>query len=80
MINSIIGLFGRRKNESIEFKTCNNNNIQDFDYAYTNYKKPYVNKINDDYSIITNKNQINKLEGSYPIYTHIFDCEAVELH
>jgi len=80
MINSIIGLFGRRKNESVEFKTCNNNNIEDFDYAYTNFKKPYVNKINDDYSIITNKNQINKLEGSYPIYTQILDCEAVELH
>lgn len=80
MINSIIGLFGRRKNESIEFKICDNLNLKDFDYVYTNYKKPYINKMNDDYTIITNKNQINKLEGSYPIYAQILDCEAVELH
>ena len=34
----------------------------------------------DDYSIITNNKQINKLECSYPIYAQILDCEAVELH
>jgi hypothetical protein len=79
-VNSLIGMFGRRDHSFIDHKICLKDNIQDMDEVYSNYKRPFVNDINDDYCIVTEKNSIDKLESSYPIYSQILDCEAIELH
>jgi len=78
--NSLIGLFGRRDNCYIDSLVCDKKNLKDFDYAYTSFQQPYINNVSDDYAIATQQVQIDKLEGAYPIYAQILDCEALELH
>jgi len=79
-VNSLIGMFGRTKNSFIQNEVCLKDNIEDFDAVYTKFQRPFINDINQDYSIITNKVNIDKMESAYPIYAQVLDCEAIELY
>jgi tRNA A37 threonylcarbamoyladenosine biosynthesis protein TsaE len=79
-VNAFIGMMGKRENSFIEHRVCVNDNLEDFDYAYTQFQKPFVNEINETYSTITSKTEIDKLENAYPVYAQILDCEAIELY
>jgi hypothetical protein len=79
-INSMVGLFGRRKNKFIEHRICNGKDIDDIACAYHDLTKPYINKINPDLVSITGEVSIQKLESYFPIHLQILDCEAIELH
>jgi hypothetical protein len=79
-VNSLIGLFGRRKNSFIQHKICNRNDIDDIGCVYEEFHKPLMNNINDDIIAITGEVNINKVESYFPIHMQILDEEAVELH
>ena len=79
-INALIGMFGRRENSFIDNEVVDLNNKEDLASVYSTYRSPFINTLNDDFAIITEKINIDKLENSYPIYAQILDCEALELH
>jgi 5-methylcytosine-specific restriction endonuclease McrA len=80
LINSLVGLFGRRYSCYIDSILCDKKNDKDYDFAYTSFKQPYMNDINEDYAVATQKISIDKLEGTFPIHAQVLDCEAIELH
>jgi len=79
-INALIGMFGRRFNEYIESAVVDKNNEDDVGSKYVAFQKPFFNDLNDDFAILTQSVLVEKLEGAYPIYAQILDCEALELH
>lgn len=79
-VNSLVGLFGRRKNTFIETRLCDKNELNDIACAYQDFERPYKNIINDRVIQISGQNEIKKLESAYPIHAQILDCEAIELH
>jgi len=79
-INSLVGLFGRRKNVFVENRICDRNEIDDIACAYQEFYKPYLNIINDDIVQVAGQSEVKKIESTFPIHAQILDCEAVELH
>jgi DNA replication protein DnaC len=79
-VNSLIGLFGRRKNTFVESRLCNKNEVDDIACAYQDFLKPYLNDINDDVVGITGQSEIKKMESYFPIHAQVLDCEAIELY
>ena len=79
-VNALIGMFGRRDNSFIDSQVCEKDNEAEIASIYTKYQRPFINDVSCDYSIITEKVSIDKLENAYPIYAQILDCEAIELY
>jgi 5-methylcytosine-specific restriction enzyme A len=79
-INAFIGMLGRRENSFIDCAIVDRNNESDFASVYSNFQAPYVNVLNDDFAVITQSINIEKLENAFPIFAQILDCEAMELH
>ena len=80
-INSLVGLFGRRKNTYISKpQICDAKNPDEIASHYQRHKNPYINEINDDVCVITCEEEIKKLESYFPIHAQILDLEAIELH
>ena len=79
-VNSLIGLFGRRKNTFVESRICAKNEVDDIACAYQDFAKPYLNDINDDVVGITGQSEIKKMESYFPIHAQVLDCEAIELY
>ena len=80
LVNSLIGMFGRRDNSFIDSEICGKDHIAEMSSIYTTYQRPFVNEVSDKYCIITEKINIDKLENAYPIYAQILDCEAIEAY
>lgn len=82
-INTLIGLFGRRKNEFVKHQVCNKESIDEIGCAIETLglsANPYIMKLNDELTAITGKYKINKLESYFPLHAQIVDIEALELH
>jgi DNA replication protein DnaC len=79
-VNSLVGLFGRRKNTFIETRLCDRNEMNDIACAYQDFHTPYLNIINDKVIQVAGQNEIKKIESTFPIHAQILDCEAIELH
>jgi 5-methylcytosine-specific restriction endonuclease McrA/DNA replication protein DnaC len=79
-VNSLIGLFGRRKNTFVESRLCNKDEVDDIACAYQDFAKPYLNDINDDVVGITGQSEIKKIESYFPIHAQVLDCEGIELY
>jgi hypothetical protein len=78
-INSIIGLFGRLKNNFFDNEICTKTE-KDMFQAYHKFTNPFQSHITSDYCVITNKSSFDKLDNSYPIYAQVLALEAIELH
>ena len=79
-VNSLVGLFGRRKNTFVENLICNRNESEEIACAYEDFHKPYLNVINDDIIQVAGQSEVKKIESAFPIHAQILDCEAIELH
>ena len=79
-INALIGMFGRRENTFIDSAVVDSKNYEDVASIYSTFKAPFLNTLNEDFSVITQSINIDKLENAYPIFAQILDCEALELH
>jgi hypothetical protein len=78
-INSIIGLFGRLKNNFFDNEICTKTE-KDMFQAYHKFTNPFQSHITSDYCVITSKSSFDKLDNSYPIYAQVLALEAIELH
>lgn len=79
-INSLVGLFGRRKNTFVENRICDRNERDDIACAYEDFYKPYLNVINDDIVQVAGQSEVKKIESLFPLHAQILDCEAIELY
>jgi hypothetical protein len=48
LINSLIGMYGRRKNKIVNFECCDKTNLDEIGYAYQKLKKPFESVIRSD--------------------------------
>lgn len=79
-VNSLVGLFGRRKNTFVENRICSRNESEEIACAYEDFHKPYLNVINDDIIQVAGQSEVKKIESAFPIHAQVLDCEAIELH
>lgn len=79
-VNSLVGLFGRRKSTFVENMICDKNELDDIACAYQNFYRPYLNEISEEIVQVAGQNEIRKIESTFPLHAQILDCEAVELH
>ncbi len=80
VVNSMIGMFGRRDNSVIDYMIFENGNTDDMACAFTRFTNPYMFDITEKYSFTTSKISFDKLENTFPIYAQILDIEAMELY
>jgi hypothetical protein len=79
-INSLIGIFGRRKNNFIKSMVCSRNEIDDVASAYNEIENPYEINLTDNVVSVNGKCNIKSISNFFPIHAQILDCEAIELH
>ena len=79
-VNSLVGLFGRRKNSFVENRMCDRNELEDIACAYQDFYKPYLNVINSQIVQVAGQSEVKKIESAFPIHAQILDCEAIELY
>jgi 5-methylcytosine-specific restriction endonuclease McrA len=79
-VNSLIGLFGRRKHSFVENRLCDKNETDDVACAYQDFLHPYIIKVDENTAMVTGKSDIKSIESYFPLHAQILDIEAMELY
>ena len=78
--NGWVGCMGSRHSSLIQSKYCKFDNKDQVGLIYEKFKHPFINKINDNECIFTDKVDIKHLDTNFYIYSQIVDIEAMEAH
>ena len=78
--NGWVGCMGSRHSSLIQSKYCKFDNKDQVGLIYEKFKHPFINKINDNECVFTDKVDIKHLDTNFYIYSQIVDIEAMEAH
>ena len=79
--NVLIGCMGRRSNTFFsDPKVCYRNKVDEIGLYYQHCSNPYIKNLNDDVALLTSKDEVLKLQTSFPVFMQVLDIEAIELH
>ena len=79
--NCLIGCLGRRINTYFaDPKVCYRKKVDEIGMFYQQSANPYIKNLDEEIALLSSKDEVQKLETSFPIFMQVLDLEAIELH